>query len=194
MPHRARLTSSLVLVALATAALSACGGSGGSSTKTTAGGGGGASTTSSTMDQPRAHPGVPGSDTGTPPPGPGGAPAVQADLVVVVDDGSGAKPQRFVVKCPAHGKVGASQCAALAADPHVFEALPGDQPCTQVYGGPDTATVKGTLNGEDVDAKLSRTDGCHIDQWDRAKAVWGPSLATAHPNPSGDTAPPVPVR
>jgi hypothetical protein len=41
------------------------------------------------------------------------------------------------------------------------------QACTQIYGGPETARIRGTIDGRDVDRRLSRTDGCKIAEWDR---------------------------
>ena len=40
--------------------------------------------------------------------------------------------------------------------------------CTQQYGGPETATVKGTLHGETIDANFSRVNGCEISRWQQA--------------------------
>jgi hypothetical protein len=58
-------------------------------------------------------------------------------------------------------------CAAAsklsAAD---LAPTPADTACTQIYGGPETASIKGTLNGEPVDATFKRTDGCEIKRWD----------------------------
>jgi hypothetical protein len=54
-----------------------------------------------------------------------------------------------------------------AAGPDIFEPVPADRACTELYGGPQTATVRGTWGGETVDATFERTDGCEIDRWDR---------------------------
>ena len=45
--------------------------------------------------------------------------------------------------------------------------------CTEIFGGPATATVEGTLRGEPVDAEFSRANGCEIARWDRAQALLG---------------------
>jgi hypothetical protein len=37
--------------------------------------------------------------------------------------------------------------------------------CTELYGGPQVATVEGTLRGERVHARFSRTNGCEIKRW-----------------------------
>ena len=42
-----------------------------------------------------------------------------------------------------------------------------DRMCTEQYGGPQIATVTGTLDDEPVDATIDRANGCGIDDWDR---------------------------
>jgi hypothetical protein len=95
--------------------------------------------------------------------------APQTNLVVRFDaDGAqgpkGAKTTRL--QCPGDG------CAAtkgLSSDD--MAPPPADQACTQIYGGPETATVTGTLNGERVDESFKRTDGCEIDRWQKVQAL-----------------------
>ena len=62
------------------------------------------------------------------------------------------------------------QAACLAlAEPAVVERLttdPGQRICTQQYGGPDEASVTGTIDDASVDATIDRKDGCGIDDWD----------------------------
>lgn len=43
--------------------------------------------------------------------------------------------------------------------------------CTEIYGGPDTAAVSGTVGGRRVDRRFARDDGCAISDWDRAQAL-----------------------
>ena len=67
------------------------------------------------------------------------------------------------VTCP-----GSELCARLAKTPASdFAPVPGDVACTQIYGGPQKATVKGTLNGKPVDASFSRENGCQTARWDK---------------------------
>lgn len=40
--------------------------------------------------------------------------------------------------------------------------------CTQVFGGPQTARVRGTIDGSQVNRGFSRANGCEIADWDRA--------------------------
>jgi hypothetical protein len=95
-----------------------------------------------------------------------------ADVTVTVDsDGHGAaKPKSVSVKCgPA---TDSKECAAVAEiKPEVFEPVPGDTACTQQYGGPETATVKGTVRGKPVDASFSRVNGCEISRWKQAAGL-----------------------
>jgi hypothetical protein len=91
-----------------------------------------------------------------------------ADLVVSVDpdgrDGNG--PVREAeVRCA--DAADSPACRAIADLQAVdFEPPPDNIACTQQYGGPDTATVRGTLRGEQIDARFSRTDGCEITRWE----------------------------
>ena len=39
------------------------------------------------------------------------------------------------------------------------------------FGGPETATIKGTIRGQEVDASFSRSDGCEIARWDKVKPL-----------------------
>jgi hypothetical protein len=102
------------------------------------------------------------------------APASLAELTVVVDaDGRDSRPPHTAtVSCdaPEDSRV----CRALATMARkTFEPTPGNVACTELYGGPQTATVKGTLRGERVDAKFTRVNGCEIARWQDAAALLG---------------------
>ena len=102
--------------------------------------------------------------------------AALADLSVSVDpDGSGAEKARTAeVTCEAAGD--SEVCGAVAkltADN--FAPTGSDVACTQQFGGPETATVTGTLHGEKVDASFSRENGCEISRWQHVE----PLLAAA---------------
>ena len=97
------------------------------------------------------------------------APPALADLTVTVDlDGDGAeKPRSTTVKCASAQD--SDTCRAVdGMDPNAFEPVGDMVACTQQYGGPETATVKGTLHGEAIDAKFSRVNGCEISRWEQA--------------------------
>ena len=83
-----------------------------------------------------------------------------ADLTVEVEPGG----KSATVECDAP-----EDCPEIdALDPKVFEPTAGNVACTQQYGGPEKATVKGTFKGEPVDAQFSRENGCEIARWEDA--------------------------
>lgn len=43
-----------------------------------------------------------------------------------------------------------------------------DMMCTEIYGGPEVATIMGNYNGRKVNTKYSRTNGCTISRWQEA--------------------------
>ena len=92
-------------------------------------------------------------------------------LTITVVASEGADPQTYELRCdPAGGDhpQAAEACTALdTAGAKVFEPVAKDQMCTELYGGPQTATVKGTYDGDPVDATFSRTNGCEIDRWEQ---------------------------
>jgi hypothetical protein len=99
-------------------------------------------------------------------------PAALADLKVEVDpDGKDTKPPRRVtIVCDAPED--SPGCKALSeVDPQTFEPTPDNVACTQQFGGPQTATVTGTLRGEPIDATFSRANGCEISRWQDAAAI-----------------------
>ena len=97
---------------------------------------------------------------------PAAGPPRFADLSVTVDDGKG--PKTVQVRCDAAAD--SKECAALAEMKlKTFEPVPANIACTQQYGGPETATVKGTLRGEPVDARFSRVNGCEIARWNAVR-------------------------
>jgi hypothetical protein len=102
----------------------------------------------------------------TPAAGPSGT-----DLLVRVDqDGpKGSKPaQTARVRCP-----GAHCAATKNLTVHSFAPTPKGVACSMIYGGPETATVKGTLRGQAVDARFSRTDGCETNRWRKVRHLLG---------------------
>jgi hypothetical protein len=110
-----------------------------------------------------------GSDGVAAPSGNGGL----ADLVVRVDD-DGAKgpnaPRELALRCASPAESEACRIAAglSAAD---LAPAPNDRACTQLYGGPDTASISGTLRRRRVDARFSRSDGCEIARWERVQPL-----------------------
>lgn len=97
------------------------------------------------------------------------------ELEITVDQGDG-RSVTYTLTCDPPGgdhpdPEGA--CAALAALPEPFAPVPAGMMCTQEYGGPQTATVRGTYRSEPVEAVLTRTDGCEISRWQSHVVVLG---------------------
>jgi hypothetical protein len=97
--------------------------------------------------------------------------------------GDGTAAQEWTLTCDppggSHPDTSAA-CAVLAGlDPTVFDPVDPNQMCTQIYGGPETATVRGTWDGEPLDASFARNNGCEIARWDAIKAMFGPAFGTA---------------
>jgi hypothetical protein len=82
-----------------------------------------------------------------------------ADLVVTVwPQGPDGPARRHRVVCP-----GAAACATLS--PAKLRAVSPNVACTEIYGGPAVARVRGTIDGKPVDVRLDRTNGCEIARW-----------------------------
>jgi hypothetical protein len=89
-------------------------------------------------------------------------------------NGKDGSSQEATLTCdPAGGTHPSPQeaCDLIASDPEALEPVPEDSACTLLYGGPQVATVVGTLDGEKANATFNRSGGCEIDRWDRMEAV-----------------------
>ena len=96
------------------------------------------------------------------------------DLTVSVTAKPGAKPRTWTLTCPPKGgdhPNAAKACASLTKAEHPFKPTPKKQMCTQIYGGPQQATIKGTWHGDKVSATYSRKNGCEIHRWNAIKPV-----------------------
>lgn len=91
-------------------------------------------------------------------------------LTIDVRTGPDASPRRTTLTCdPPGGDHPRPQeaCEVLAGvDPSVWEPVPKGAMCTSILGGPQTATVRGTLDGAPIDARFDREGGCEIGRWD----------------------------
>jgi hypothetical protein len=108
------------------------------------------------------------------------------DLVVTFKAGEESKPQVLHLQCdPAGGDhPRADEACDVLADAQAegtdpFAAPPKNQMCTFIYGGPQTAVVKGTWNGKAVDRGFSRTNGCEMSRWDAIEPVLSPTAPPA---------------
>jgi hypothetical protein len=86
-----------------------------------------------------------------------------SSLEVTLDvDGSGPKqPETAEVSCP-----GSDACARLdGITESDFAQVPPTTACTEIFGGPEVATIEGDLDGEEVQATLTRANGCEIERF-----------------------------
>lgn len=108
---------------------------------------------------------------------------VTADLTIVVDATGEGATQTFTLTCSPDGgdhPDPAAACAALArAGVEAFAPTPRGVACTEQWGGPQVATVQGTVDGEQISARFDRTNGCEISRWDRLAQVFGPDAGLA---------------
>ena len=97
-----------------------------------------------------------------------------AHLTISVMKDAKAKEKSVVLICPGRTSRERDVCAALdVVAPRVFQPVPDDRVCTMIYGGPATATIRGTY-GEDTDlanASFNQVNGCEIGRWNQILPV-----------------------
>jgi hypothetical protein len=91
-----------------------------------------------------------------------------AQLTVLLDDGSGVR-STWTLTCqptggnhPDPGKA----CGVLGANgDKALKPVPAGIACSQVYGGPQKALVRGTWRGTAVNAQFDLENGCEVSRW-----------------------------
>ncbi|MEU5718316.1 SSI family serine proteinase inhibitor [Streptomyces sp. NPDC020403] len=98
--------------------------------------------------------------------------------VTVSESGNPAADGTFELECgPAGGSHPAAQRAcdlldeAAASGENPFVPTDRNAMCTLQAGGPAAARVQGTWQGEEVDARFSRSNGCEISRWNNLVPV-----------------------
>jgi hypothetical protein len=92
-------------------------------------------------------------------------------LTIAFSPGDGASVHHWTLRCnPPSGTLpqAATACNRLrrfSDDP--FAPVPSDAVCSMIYGGPETARVKGLYRGQKVNAVFNRRNGCEIARWKR---------------------------
>jgi hypothetical protein len=95
--------------------------------------------------------------------------ATELEITVWPSGRSGDQHEATLGCSPAGGSLGSAEeaCRRLERMDRPF-LRPDDQAvCTEIYGGPATAEIRGTFDGAQVDTTFARTDGCEIALWDR---------------------------
>ncbi|MYS19366.1 Subtilisin inhibitor-like [Streptomyces sp. DvalAA-14] len=125
---------------------------------------------------------------------PGGAHAIGlprsasgGKLFISYDDGAG-HSRTYRVSCwqrdggTTGGRVGAPEaCRRLREIGGPVGPVAGGQACSMIYGGPQTAEVRGLWDGQTVAESYRRTNGCEVARWARMVPVL--------PGPDQDTPP-----
>jgi Subtilisin inhibitor-like len=97
-------------------------------------------------------------------PTPGG----DTDLMIVINNGSSSTLTWRLTCNPPGGTHPDPEAACRALEANGAVALPPvpkDKACTQIYGGPETASITGTWEGQPVMSRFARNDGCQISRW-----------------------------
>ncbi len=104
--------------------------------------------------------------------------AQASELTITARPGPDSPAETWTLTCDPPGGTHPDAEAACGALERVrrdpFAPVPAGMLCTQVYGGPQTATITGTWQGRSVHASYRRTDGCEIARWDAIADVLGP--------------------
>jgi hypothetical protein len=104
------------------------------------------------------------------------SPSAQTKLTVEVRPSPKSPPKTWTLTCDPPGGThpqAAAACQALAKAGDPFKPVPKDAICTEIYGGPQVATVTGTWRGAPVNAKFTRLNGCEISRWDKVAPLLG---------------------
>ena len=67
-----------------------------------------------------------------------------------------------------HGRAASACREARRSAAFLGSPPPVDRPCTEIYGGPDTGWIRGTIGRRTIDRRFSRVDGCAIADWGKA--------------------------
>ena len=114
------------------------------------------------------------------------APSGSVDLTIDISDGS-ATAHTATLRCTGDDPAGTGHLADAdaaraacelvtgneAARTRLVEGEPTDRMCTQIYGGPEVATVEGTIDGQPVRTTVRRNDGCGIADWELLTPLLG---------------------
>ncbi len=93
--------------------------------------------------------------------------------ITVLPQGAGGPTRTWTLRCnPPGGSLprAAAACKRLRAE--ALRPLPPDTICTQIYGGPQAARVRGRVEGRPIDTRFGRSNGCEIHSWNRVKFLF----------------------
>jgi hypothetical protein len=107
--------------------------------------------------------------------------ATELEITVWPSGRSGDKHKATLRCSPAGGSFDDPEeaCRRLESMERPFVRPADDVVCTEIYGGPAVAEIRGMFAGTQVDATFSRTDGCEIELWDRHQFLFPVQPANA---------------
>lgn len=100
-----------------------------------------------------------------------GAAATSLTVTFWTDEQKPAQPTRWSLRCgPTGGSLPTRRAACRKLEGltrAAFAPVPQNAICTQIWGGPQKAVVKGRLDGKPLWASFRRRNGCEIERWER---------------------------
>lgn len=100
-------------------------------------------------------------------------PELAAHITIHVQKDAKSPEKTAVLICPGRKPIERDVCAALdVVAPGVFQPVGENRVCTMIYGGPATATMRGTYDDGLVNATFSQANGCEIGRWNQVLPVF----------------------
>jgi len=99
-------------------------------------------------------------------------------LQITVSSTGDLMARKYTLRCnPSGGTLPrrADACRRLTRLRTPFAATPKGTVCSEIYGGPRVAYVRGRFKGRSVSATFNRRDGCAIARWDRVRFLFPPT-------------------
>lgn len=124
------------------------------------------------------------------PPDGGNGVGFAADVNITIEHPD-AETIEYQIRCDGEGStvvgdvgVNAAEACGRLSDPVVQNRLIDGPPpglaCTEIYGGPDIATIEGAIVGVRFMATIDRVNGCGIGDWDGLlRGLLPPALGVA---------------
>ena len=95
--------------------------------------------------------------------------------ITVWPTGRDGEARHWTLRCaPPGGSLpnAAAACRAIRENRAAFRAVAPETICTQIFGGPQVATVRGVLSGRRISAAFARNNGCEIARWNRLSKLF----------------------
>lgn len=100
-------------------------------------------------------------------------PELAAHITIHVQKDAKSPEKTAVLICPGRKPIERDVCAALdVVAPGVFQKVGENRVCTMIYGGPATATMRGTYDDGLVNATFNQANGCEIGRWNQVLPVF----------------------